>query len=114
MALALAACGLDRNIDSKVTIHQGVYGLLVSACDSSGCQDQPAVGEMVTVYSPTQHDPAGYATAKSDGDGVFQVELPSGDYTLCTQICTPISVDGDRVRYDWTSGPGGGRWDKIQ
>ena len=28
-ALVLGGCGLDRNIEGKVTIDQGVYGLLV-------------------------------------------------------------------------------------
>ena len=43
-ALLVSGCGLDRNIEGKVTIGQGVYGLLVQGCDSSGCQDQPAGG----------------------------------------------------------------------
>ena len=31
--------------------------------------------------------------------------------TRCARSCTPISVAGEAtVRYDWTSGPGGGHW----
>ncbi|MBV8761358.1 MAG: hypothetical protein JO257_28935 [Deltaproteobacteria bacterium] len=110
-ALLLGGCGLDRNIEGKVTIDQGVYGLLVHGCDSSGCQDQPAGGEHVTVYSASAS--SAYANADSDSDGVYQINLPAGDYTLCTYSCTPISVpDASIVRYDWTSGPGGGHWQR--
>ena len=35
----LGACGgLDRDIEDQITIDQGVYGLLISGCDTSGCQ----------------------------------------------------------------------------
>ena len=110
-ALLVSGCGLDRNIEGKVTIGQGVYGLLVQGCDSSGCQDQPADGEHVTVYAASAS--TAFASADSDGDGVYQIELPGGDYTLCTYACVPISVPGSAtVRYDWTSGPGGGTWSR--
>jgi hypothetical protein len=111
-ALVLFGCGLDRNIEGRVTIQQGVYGQLVQGCDSSGCQDQPAAGEHVVVYAASQSSV--YASADADGDGFYQVELPAGDYTLCTYSCTEISVpDHALVRYDWTSGPGGGRWERL-
>jgi hypothetical protein len=110
--LALSGCGLDRNIENKVTIQQGVYGLLVQGCDTSGCQDQPASEEHVTVYAASES--AAFASANSDGDGVYQIELPGGDYTICTYSCTQISVpDQALVRYDWTSGPGGGHWERL-
>jgi hypothetical protein len=112
LALAVCGCGLDRNIDGKVTIEQGVYGQLVSGCDSSGCQDQPASGEHVVVYAASQS--ATFASADADGDGFYQIALPAGDYTLCTYSCTEISVpDRSTVRYDWTSGPGGGKWERM-
>ena len=110
-ALLVAGCGLDRNIEGKVTISQGVYGQLVEGCDTSGCQDQPASGEHVVVYAASESTT--FASADSDDDGVYQIELPGGDYTLCTYSCTPISVpESSLVRYDWTSGPGGGHWDR--
>ena len=110
-ALLLGGCGLDRNIEGKVTIGQGVYGLLVQGCDSAGCQDQPAGGEHVTVYAASAS--SAFASTDSDSDGVYQIELPGGDYTLCTYSCVQISVPGAAtVRYDWTSGPGGGHWSR--
>lgn len=108
----VSGCGLDRNIESKITIDQGVYGLLVQGCDSSGCQDVPDAGDQVTVYAPGGESAAAQAT--SNDAGVYQIALAPGDYTLCTSACTPITVPASgRVRYDWTSGPGGGTWDKI-
>jgi hypothetical protein len=106
LLLLASACGLDRNIDRKVTIHQGVYGLLVDA------QDQPALNVAVFVYA------AGHvgapAMTTSDRDGVYQIALPPGDYTLCTMGCTVIAVPASgKVRYDWTGGPAGGHWDKL-
>jgi hypothetical protein len=110
--VVVCGCGLDRNIEGKVTIQQGVYGQLIQGCDTSGCQDQPDSGEHVVVYAASQS--SAFASADSDGDGVYQIELAAGDYTLCTYSCTPISVPGQStVRYDWTSGPGGGHWDRL-
>jgi hypothetical protein len=110
--LVAGGCGLDRNIEGKVTIQQGVYGQLVRGCDTSGCQDQADSDEHVVVYAASES--SAFATADSDGDGVYQIDLPPGDYTLCTYSCTPINVPGQTVvRYDWTSGPGGGHWQRM-
>jgi hypothetical protein len=63
----------------------------------------------VIVYSPGQS--IVHASVASNHDGVYQIDLGPGDYTLCTSACTPITVPAaDRVRYDWTSGPDGGHW----
>lgn len=99
----VTACAMDRDIATKVTIAEGVYGQLTS-------DGLPVAKQQVTVYAAT----GTYATATSDGDGVYQVDLPNGDYTICTSACTTISTPSSAtVRYDWTNGPGGGTWDKI-
>jgi hypothetical protein len=111
-ALFLVGCGdgVDRDIEGQITIGQGVYGLLISGCDTADCQDKPAAGEMVMVYSPGEN--VVHASVRSDRTGVYQIVLEPGDYTLCTYACTPITVRAaDRVRYDWISGPGGGHWE---
>ena len=41
---------------------------------------------------------------------VNKTDLPAGDYKLCTSSCTTVTVPDGVVRYDWTSGPGGGNW----
>jgi hypothetical protein len=107
-ALLLVGCGdgLDENIEDDITIDQGVYGLLISGCDTSGCHEQPAAGAEVIVYAAGQDQ----RTAKSDSKGIYEIDLPAGDYSLCTTICTEVNVPAGTVRYDWTSGPGGGTW----
>ncbi len=106
----LGACGsVDTDIEDQITIEQGVYGLLISGCDTAGCKDQPAAGEVVVVYS------AGAKTAftrvTSGKDGVYEINLVGGDYTLCTYSCVAVTVpSNDKVRVDWVSGPGGGQW----
>jgi hypothetical protein len=107
IALVVAGCGgVDRDIEDQITIDQGVYGLLISDCDGDGCQDQPAAHADVVVYIPGEDD----RRVTSDGEGVYEIDLPAGDYTLCTSSCTPVTVPAGIIRYDWTGGPGGGEW----
>lgn len=108
IALLAVGCGggVDQHIEDQITIEQGVYGLLISGCDTSGCLDQPAANEEVIVYAPGSSE----TTVMSDTDGVYEIDLPAGDYTLCTYSCTPVTVPQGKVRYDWISGPGGGHW----
>ena len=108
---AVGACGggVDYDIEDQITIEQGVYGLLVSGCDTAGCEDQPAAGAEVVVFAAGANGVVTSST--SDGNGVYQINLVAGDYTLCTYNCTTVTVPSrDKVRYDWTSGPGGGHW----
>jgi hypothetical protein len=110
MVSVLGACGsVDTDIEDQITIDQGVYGLLISDCDTSGCQDQPASGEHVVVYAAGVNGP--FSQGTSDNKGVYQINLVAGDYTLCTYSCTTITVPtNNKIRYDWVSGPGGGSW----
>jgi hypothetical protein len=109
IALVVTACGgVDSNIEDQIDIDQGVYGLLISGCDTAGCRDQPATGEQVLVYAPGEASV--HARTSSDDDGIYQIDLDVGNYTLCTASCIAITVPFGVVRHDWTSGPGGGRW----
>lgn len=112
MLVLVTACGLDRNIESEVQITHGVYGQLVHACDVATCQDQPLAGVEVSAIIPGARAPI--ATNTSNADGVYQLGVISGDYFVCTpSSCTPAAIyvpEHDRVRYDWLSGPNGGRW----
>ena len=108
--LTVVGCAtVDRDIEDQITIQQGVYGLLISGCDTTGCKDQPASGERVVVYAPGET--GAFARATSDQEGIYQIDLAAGDYTLCTYSCTAVTVpESDVIRADWTSGPGGGAW----
>jgi hypothetical protein len=112
MVAVVGACAsVDTDIEDQITIKQGVYGLLISGCDTSGCQDQPAAGQHVVVYAAGATGP--FAQVVSDNDGVYQINLNAGDYTLClvTYNCTTVTVPpNEKIRYDWVSGPGGGNW----
>ena len=104
LGLFAFGCGVDR-IEDRVTIGQGVYGQLTTP-------NGPANGDIVTVYAAG--DTGAFAMSTSDSDGVYQIDLPDGDYTLCTSSCTPIATPASAtVRYDWADGPGGGHWQKI-
>jgi len=106
--VAAGGCGgLDRHIEDQITIEQGIYGLLISGCDTDGCRDKPAANADVVVYVADSDD----ILATSDDDGVYEIALPPGDYELCTSSCTPVTVPAGTIRYDWTSGPGGGHWE---
>ncbi|HEY5926914.1 MAG TPA: hypothetical protein VIV11_34745 [Kofleriaceae bacterium] len=112
MVAVLGACGgsVDTDIEDQITIEQGIYGLLISGCDTSGCQDQPAAGEHVIVYAAGSKT-GPFVQAVSDNNGVYQINLVAGDYTLCTYSCTEASVPANgKIRFDWISGPGGGHW----
>jgi hypothetical protein len=110
MVAVLSACGSSGDdIEAQITIDQGVYGLLSSGCDTTDCQDYPAAGEQVLVYAAGSNGV--FSQAKSDDNGVYQIDLVAGSYILCTYSCTPVIVpEHDTVRYDWVSGPGGGHW----
>jgi len=113
--MALVACGggVDTDIESRVTIDQGVYGLLLEGCDAGSCRIQIGSGIGITVEQPppngTLHGPSLDATT-SDDRGFYQFDLPAGTYQLCTTACTLIDVPDGLVRYDWISGDRGGEW----
>lgn len=99
--LLFGGCAMDRDV--QPSIDQGVYGLLSSA-------GLPAANQMVTIYAVGAQG----MSATSDDNGFYQIDLPNGDYMLCTVGCITISTPSlATVRYDWTDGPGGGTWDKI-
>lgn len=107
LLLAVSAC-VATDPEEVVSIDRGVYGLTISGCDTSGCEDERY--EHALVYAT----PAGTTESvmtKSDGDGFFELALPPGTYELCVFSCTTITIGlGQRVRRDFISGPGGGIW----
>ena len=74
IALLAVGCGdsIDENIEGQITIEQGVYGLLISGCDTSGCQDQPAAGAEVLVYAAGRTSRA----SRQHDNGVYEIRPP--------------------------------------
>jgi|SRR5678815_1090531 len=103
IALLVAGCGSgESDIEGQITIDEGVYGLLLA-------DGQPAANRQLIVYAPGEN--LIHTRATSNIDGVYQIELTAGDFALCADSCTAVTVrELDLVRYDWTSGPGGGFW----
>jgi hypothetical protein len=117
VVLTTAACDGFTDPEAQVTIEQGVYGLTISGCDTSDCHDEPAANVLVVTHTEVGlHD----ANATSDRGGFFQIALDPGDHRICVRFpetgnrdltCEPFGVPaGERLRFDWVSGPGGGNW----
>lgn len=126
-ALGMAACATQHlpDIEGQETISQGVYGQLVNGCDTPDCSASVAAGTPVFVFDerPDANTQAFSAMASSNGEGLYQVSLAAGTYSLCRGYfndqpsvmkyffgpCVEVTV-GTKVRRDWASGPGGGHW----
>lgn len=106
----LASCAADPQAElNNVSIDQGVYGWLTTACDTGNCPQEPFANVTVNISAAGQT--AVLATTKSDDAGVYSLALPAGDYQLCTFGCTAVTVPpSTKVRWDWEAGPGGGLW----
>lgn len=124
-AVSLAGCGGIPDVEGRVTITQGVYGQLVSGCDTSGCTDRVITrGEVAAFDAPP---PSGTLTRAPvardavDEAGFYELSLAPGTYHLAwvvdegsgpgvhTRVEAIVVADGI-ARWDFTSGPGGGIW----
>jgi hypothetical protein len=113
VAIPLAACASPK-VDDWVSIDQGVYGKLVSGCDTSNCEDSAFSDEMIYVNTPG--NATQIKTTKSNDDGYYEVALDPGAYSMCLYgtSCADVEiVAGKRVRFDFLAGPGGGMWTEV-
>ncbi len=124
VATLLAGCAgtndIDRDIEPGITITQGLYGQLTFVSDAGRVPPRIYADASATAFA------AGTMTldigTTSDANGVYQLQLASGDYTVCTQGRTPadgianeggclsITLGAGRVRRDWEATIGGGSW----
>lgn len=108
LALGAAGCADDAPlcVEEHVTIAQGFYGRVMYYSDTDpGDQGHPVSGMAVSVLD--RPDGTQVATATSDADGVFQVDLPTGSYAVCafTPPCYTFTIGaGDLVRGDMSTG----------
>lgn len=109
--LALGACGDNRAAiacvaGEHVTAAQGLYGRVTYQSDDEGFQSpRPIAGELVQVHPQGSLDVV--ASAVSDANGAFQIELAEGSYAVCTDAnCVRFDIDANRlVRVDLRRGP---------
>lgn len=132
-ALLAAACAPPLDVDSQVTITQGLYGQLTQRCDEAGCTGAPRVGAPLGWFerAPWATDggaaPEPRFTTTSGANGFFQLPLDSNvrgylavgreKTTVGTSwfTATAVTVPRGLARVDWqaTADPEG-RWSDVR
>jgi hypothetical protein len=110
--------GVDRHIENRLTISQGVYGQTLSYQPTSS---EPLVyyREDLVVFTgaePVNAASVVLASDTADDHGFFQIELAVGGYFLCTtsRRCIGVTVDsGECGRFDFELGEQG-VWSHVQ
>jgi hypothetical protein len=97
--------GIDRDVEARLTISQGVYGQ-TTLWDDVDNPRNPPVEYFPMDISVSHADEAGPAIAavKSDEVGFYEIYLDPGAYKLCTSSdhCTQFRLDsGDCARLDY-------------
>ena len=113
--VVLGACSTtpDPCLADRLTISQGVYGLVFGPCGDIGgpCPGKPDPGQPVATYAPAlapQAPPVGDPLERAVTDGVGFYELTGvGDADLCVGVnpqCARITVASDATaRWDWAA-----------
>lgn len=131
-AFLLAACGTP-DIDTQVTITQGLYGQLTQRCDTSGCVGAPRAGTPIAWFdrSPWPTDggvaPEPVLTTTSGANGFYELALDSnvrGYLALGLQkatvgtawfTATSVSIPKGLGRVDWqATAANEGRWTDVR
>ena len=118
-----AGCsGSAYDIEGDITITQGIYGRTLMTHDVGHHDPTPLVRIPVTAY---RHVTRAYVHAtQSDGDGVYQLQVPPDDYLLCVAdaeppteeplpdlgSCQVVVWSGGLIRLDWGASVTGGIW----
>ena len=107
--LGLCACSgggnetVDRNVEGRLTITQGVYGQTTSQDDVG---DNPVqYYSMNLAIFPKGETTNPINTVTSDAQGFYQLGLDPGAYSLCTSFnrCTNVELKaGECVRLDYS------------
>jgi len=132
--LLLAACGTSTDVESQLTITQGVYGQLTGVCSGDGCLGAPVVGAPIAWFdtSPFVTDggvaPAPVTQATSGKNGFYELPIASnarGYLALGQDVPTTgvrwftattlVTVPKGLARVDWRAGAGNeGTWLEIR
>ncbi len=117
--LVAAACGsqtetIDRRVEDRVTIEQGIYGQITSVDDVGEHEPQYFSGFGVFVYAVPPGTELGEPVANTSSEasrGFYEVALPASDHVVCTTFrrCVVVTItEGQRLRLDYEFGPGPG------
>ena len=118
LATTLMGC---IDLGSPHAVDSGIYGRMITACDGKDCVAPPEASEPVWVFispelaftDPSETgmgltDPV--STSRSDGDGWYSFDLPTGRYQLCNelepgQVCTGVWLTDEEpaARIDWNN-----------
>jgi hypothetical protein len=104
--LLLLGCGLDGDIEDRVTIEQGVYGQLTTYNDTAPILATTYLSWPVRVYSAPRGTSEPLATTESDERGFYEVALAPGAYEVCVsdRQCHAFTLlAGQRLRLDYQS-----------
>lgn len=131
LCLSVLACGgLDRDVDGLATVKQGVYGQLLTGCDTPNCTPTYLPPRPVGLFTvaPLRDGgvfPAPLAQTTSKDRGFYEFTADAGSYYLAVgqndaatgvswfasaAIRVPVGV----TRIDWQSGPGGGTFTTVK
>ncbi|MFZ5446056.1 MAG: hypothetical protein ACOZQL_39050 [Myxococcota bacterium] len=134
VALLLAGCGTNTEVESQLTITQGLYGQLTERCDQTGCVGAPKQGTPVGWFTvnPFNKTDAGTfpeaALEKTSGpNGFFEFALDAGSrgYLAIGEVrtsqgvvwfsATSTLIPKGLGRIDWHPGPGAeGTWTDVK
>jgi hypothetical protein len=101
---------VDKNIEGKVTIDHGIYGLTYSVNDI-GNTDESIFGRFKIIISGIENgDTLFVDSLRSDENGFYEYPLPSGSYKLCSGFMRCVIIDiGSEIKrcdYEFSVGPG--------
>src|SRR5437870_1865164 len=108
LLLVAAACGVDRDVEHRVTITTGVYGQTTSSSDV-GSDRGPHYYQMDIELR--DHTDARLAQARSGEQGFYELAAVPADYRICSSFgrCTDITIAANqRLRCDYEFTLGGG------
>ena len=126
-------CGTSTDVESQVTITQGLYGQLTQTCSTMGCVGAPREGAPVAWFdrSPYATDggmnPAPLQEGVSGKNGFYQFALDSNvhGYLAIGELrptngvqyftATALVIPHGLARVDWHAGPGNdGTWTDVR
>ena len=130
--LALAACGTNTEVESQLTITQGLYGQLTQACMGATCVGAPRVGSTVAWFdqNPYSTNDAGVRpspvleyTSGPNGFYEFPLESNTRGYLAIGELrtngiqyftSTSATIPRGLARIDWKAGGDEGTWTDVR